>query len=361
MKTRVSKKLLWLCLSVIFTLALASAASAQPGEFVKGVLQPLADGFPKETITIINVDDPGTRDGIYARSLQEAARPMSPVAIAVTDEPVAAGGTWYKLKEVVSRKGGTDGYYPIIFYPFGGVTDLLVDPGTEEMGSKVDDLNMLVVTESFPYVWIQRKNAPWGKTFASMVKYAKENPGKLVYISREVGSGNDIACSMMMSSVGILDKVKKVPQGSMQECAAAVGAGQGDFAMVGVDVALTNWQSGRVDATLVTGDKIPAPWDKDPNVVTGDSAGFSKEVILSISLGLGVPKQVPQAHADWLSKLFKAAASSDVHQKRLKTIPGLNITLVSGKDANAQNKKIIELADPVVRAIGLHIEQQKKK
>jgi len=35
-----------------FTWALASAASAQPGEFVKGVLQPLADGFPKRTETI---------------------------------------------------------------------------------------------------------------------------------------------------------------------------------------------------------------------------------------------------------------------------------------------------------------------
>ena len=360
MKTRVSKKLWWLCLSVLFTMVLTSAASAQPGEFVKGVLQPLADGFPKETITIINVDDPGTRDGIYARSLQEAARPLSPVSIAVTDEPVAAGGTWYKLKEVVSREGGTDGYYPIIIYPFGAVTDLLVDPGTAEMGSKVDDLNMLLVTEAFPYVWIQRKNAPWGKTFASMVKYAKENPGKLVYISREVGSGNDIACSMMMSSLGILDKVKKVPQGSMQECAAAVGAGQGDFAMTGVDVALTNWQAGRVDATMVTGSKVPAPWDKDPNVVTGDSVGVVKGVILSISLGLGVPKQVPQSHADWLAKLFSAAATSDVHKKRLKTIPGLDLSLVSAKDANAQNKKIIEMADPVVRAIGLHIDQQKK-
>ena len=68
MKTRVSGKVVWLSLVAAFTLALASGASAQPGEFVKGVLQPLADGFPNKAITLIVVDDPGSRDGIYART-----------------------------------------------------------------------------------------------------------------------------------------------------------------------------------------------------------------------------------------------------------------------------------------------------
>jgi hypothetical protein len=39
-------------MAIALALALVSAASAQPGEFVKGVLQPLADGFPKRTETI---------------------------------------------------------------------------------------------------------------------------------------------------------------------------------------------------------------------------------------------------------------------------------------------------------------------
>ena len=59
MKVCVSKKLVWLGLAVLFTLTLASGANAQPGEFVKGVLQPLADEFPKRPITIVVVDDPG--------------------------------------------------------------------------------------------------------------------------------------------------------------------------------------------------------------------------------------------------------------------------------------------------------------
>lgn len=62
-------------------------------EWKDGVLQPLADGFPNQPITLINVDDAGTNSGIYVRALQEAIKDMSPVEIRISDEPRAAGGT----------------------------------------------------------------------------------------------------------------------------------------------------------------------------------------------------------------------------------------------------------------------------
>ena len=86
MKARGLMKVVLLSLVVALTLGGTSAALAQPGEFVKGVLQPLADGFPNKPITIIVVDEPGSRDGIYARTMQEACRGISPVDILVSDE-----------------------------------------------------------------------------------------------------------------------------------------------------------------------------------------------------------------------------------------------------------------------------------
>jgi len=88
-----------------FTLTALPSAEAQPGEFVKGILQPLADGFPKRPIMLINVDDPGTRDGIYARTFQQALKSISPVPILVSDEPAPNFGTFFKLKEVLKREG----------------------------------------------------------------------------------------------------------------------------------------------------------------------------------------------------------------------------------------------------------------
>jgi hypothetical protein len=109
------------------------------------------------------------------------------------------------------------------------------------------------------------------------------------------------------------------------------------------------------------GKKVP-PWDKDNNVVTMEQAGLpSMGGPAGTILGLGVPKQVPQSHIDWLFKLFEAATSTDSYKKREQQIPGLVIKVVNGADADTINKNIYESSDPIVRAIGIHIEDQKKK
>ena len=359
MKDRVPRKLVLLLLALAFTLAGASTASAQPGEFVKGVLQPLADGFPKRTISIVVVDDPGTRDDIYAKTLQQSLTSISPVPVVVSDEPAAFGGTFNKLKELQTREGGTDGYYPIVTDVWGAGTDPLTEPIKKELGMDLSDLKMVTITESITYFMMQRKNTPWGPTFAGMVKYAKENPGKVRYISKEVGSGNDIACSTILSMAGILDKVKKIPQGTMQECASTVAAGMGDITLTYAVLATPHIQAGRADVILSTGYSVPPPFDKDPNVVTLEKAGLPKMQFGAI-LGMSVPKQVPQAHVDWLFKLFKAAASTDLHKKRQETNPGLMIYVMGPAEAEQAKNKYYEMAEPIVRQLGLHIDQKKK-
>jgi len=357
MKNRVSMKLVWLGLAVAFTLASASVVNAQPGEFVKGVLQPLADGFPKRTINIIVVDDPGSRDDIYAKSLQAASKSISPVTITVSCEPSPSGGNWYTIQEAGKREGGKEGYYPIMIGGlFGVVTDLLTEPGTKEIGAKLDQLNMVITTEVMPYIMIQRKNAPWGPTWAGMVKYGKENPGKLRYISFGVGSAHDIVVEWLLKEFDL--KVEKIPQGTFQECASTIGAGEGDFTLTLLDVALANWQANRVDVTAVLGgEAVPEMWSKDPNVVT--KLGAIDTTFVGSTLGIGVPSQVPQAHVDWLNKLFKAAATSDLHKQRAKTYPGLVFRIVDGPAVNRDNEKLLKTFDPVVRALGMHVDSPK--
>jgi tripartite-type tricarboxylate transporter receptor subunit TctC len=357
MKGHVSRNLVWLCLVVAFSLTLASAASAQPGEFVKGVLQPLADGFPKRAITIIVVDDPGTRDGIYARTFQEELKPMSPVPILVSDEPVAVGGTFDKLKDLHTREGGLDGYYPVVIDVFGAASDPLVEPLERELGLDITDLHMVTITESLALVILQRKNAPWGKTFAGMVKWAKENPGKLRYSAAGVGSGTDIACSMILAHAGILDKVKKIPAQNIRSADPVVGAGEADFSLSSMESALAHLQSGRVDCTLFT-TAVPPPYDKDPNIVSMKDAGLPN-VLLGHILGMGVPKQVPKAHVDWLYKLFRAGALTDFHKKRETTFPGLKINVLDPEQSNAAKMEMYKMGEPIVRELGLHWEEKK--
>jgi len=357
MKDRVSKKLVWLGLAVAFTLTMTSAASAQPGEFVKGVLQPLADGFPKGPITLVNVDDPGTQDGIYARTLQQALKGISPVPILVSDEPSASFGTFSVLKDVLTREGGPQGHYAIIVDVFGAVTDLFLEPITEELGQKIDDMNMVIITEGIPIALSQRKNAPWGRTFADLLKYGKANPGKLKYISNEVGSGNDIVGEWIIQSLGL--KVNKIPQAGDQEALAAVGAGEGDFTVTDAADARADWEAGKLDIILVTGSKVTPPWDKDPYIVCSDATPLPKGGIRYKYVGFAVPKQVPQAHVNWLYKLLKAGASTDVYKQREKILAPIVLNIMDPAQSNELKMKLSAIGDQVIRSIGLHIDQKK--
>jgi tripartite-type tricarboxylate transporter receptor subunit TctC len=338
-------------LFVAFSFVVASTAGAQ-------ALKPLADGFPKRAITIVVVDDPGTRDDLYAKSMQQALNGISPVPIMVVTEPLASGGTFHKMQELQRREGGKDGYYPSVVSSWGPPSDLLVEPLGKELGVDLNDVSMVIRTESQEKAILQKKNAPWGPTFAGMVKYGKANPGKLRYISREVGSGFDIIMEWILKEVGV--KVEKIPSGAHEAIAATVGAGEGDFCLSPAQVALTNWQAKKVDVTLITGPVVPPPWDKDPNCVSSIKTGLPN-VGMGTILGIGVPKGVPKEHVDWLFNLFKAAAATDVYKNRAKMIPALNIQIMTPAEANAEMKAIYDVCDPVVRALGMHWEQTQKK
>ena len=349
----------FLVLLVAFALAIPALAVAQPGEFVKGILKPLADGFPKRAITFVVADEPGSRDGIYTRSLQQSLKGISPVPIVVSDEPATgAFGTFFKLKDLEKRQGALEGYYPVPVTIWGAVGDLHTEPIKEELGMDESDMNMVIVTEQIPYVFAQKKKVPWGNTFADFVKWTKANPGKAKYISNQIGSGNDTAGEWVMQTLGV--KVNKVPQKSSQAAAAVVGAGEGDFTFVSLDYAMPHVQAGRMDIRMIIGSSLPSPWDKDPNIVSSVQAGLPA-VPMGIILGFAVNKAVPPSHVEWLFKLIKAGVSTDMHKQREKASPGLRINIMTPTEANALKVKLYEYAGQTLRAIGLHKDQQKKK
>jgi len=351
MKGCVSKKLVWLCLAMMLTWALASVAGAQ-------MMPKLADGYPKRAITLINIDDPGTRDGIYARMMQTALKGISPVPILVSDEPVATGGTWMKVDELTRRPGALEGYYPFIVTTFGVVTDLLIEPRTREINAKLTDMKMVLTTEQLCYIFLQKKKAPWGKKFDDFIKYGKAHPGELKYVSFEVGSGHDICMEWILSKYGI--KVKKIPQGTLQEAASAVGAGEADFTMSGADVAITNYQAGRVDVGLVLADFVPPPYDKDPDIISAKQLGLPS--FAGTIMGWGVNAAVPQSHIDWLYKAMYAASQTPNFKKRWEgMIPGDVVKAQTGPESDKENKMILDAMEQPIRDIGLHIDQAKKK
>jgi tripartite-type tricarboxylate transporter receptor subunit TctC len=350
---------LWL--SGLFATALVCGASypsgeaAAQGNFVDGKLQPLADGFPSRAITLVIADSPGSREGVWASTIQSALREVSPVDVLISNEEAPTWGTWYTIGDVATREGGLEGYYVVGMTIPGMVSDLVVEPITADTGLTAEDMNVVIVTETIPYVGVQRKDAPWGRTFDDMVKYAKENPGKVSYISNQVGSGNDIAMEWVLSQLGI--KVNKIPAPNTEAQAATMGAGEGDFALTQAPAAMQLYQGDRIDVTFVTGDAVPAPWNDDPNVVSATEYGLPPAPF-GIVEGILVPKAVPEEHVAWLADLFRAAAKTDTYMKREETVPGLKVGIIERDEANEMKMKVLGYVDPVVRELGMHVDQK---
>ena len=92
-----------LAAALLAPMGAAQAQDWQP-EYEGGELQPLPDGFPERPIVLINTDDAGSPDGIYARTLQEILNDgISPQRVNVLDRPSTSFGTWEALQFAAER------------------------------------------------------------------------------------------------------------------------------------------------------------------------------------------------------------------------------------------------------------------
>ena len=217
----------------------------------------------------------------------------------------------------------------------------------------LDDLNVVITTEEIPYVMISRTGAPWGSSYEDMIAYAKEHPGEVRYLSREVGSAVDITMEWLFEQEGV--EVEKIIGGSMQEIGIAVAAGEVDIAMVFAEVALTHFQNERAEVLLMTGDDPIEPWMDTP--VMSDVVE-SKDVQWGRVIGLAVPSSTPDEHRVWLAELIRKATEDPRYQERGKSLPGRALRMRTNEEAATLANQIYTLADPIVRELGLHHEQQ---
>ena len=155
-------------------------------------------------------------------------------------------------------------------------------------------------------------------------------------------------------------KVEKIPYDSDQ-IMSPIGSGDGDFALVTSQVALTGWEGGRADVTFVSGKRVTPPWNNDPNVVSSIEYGLPPTIQFGSIFGYVVPKETPKTHVDWLFKLFKAGASTDGYKQREKLIPATTLGIMDNAEAMAVQQATADAFDPVVRSLGMHWEQLKKK
>jgi tripartite-type tricarboxylate transporter receptor subunit TctC len=323
-----------------------SQAAAWKPVFKDGKLQPLPDGFPNKPITILNGDEAGSSDGIYARTMQKALDKISPGTVEVLDKPAGSGGNWSSLKYVQSRPGGNDGYMVQVMAYTGASLDFIADTVAKDNGFKVDDMNPVIATERVPFVVVTRGNAPWN-TYQDLVDAAKANPGKLKYIAVSTGSQLDIGMMSLMAAGGWT--ATKIPLKDNVAVATTIAAGQGDFSMELPDVIAGQYQAGKIKVPLVIGDQKPALFT---NAQTTKEIGLDEP--WGSLRGLMAAPGVTALHRQWLFELFKAAQASPAYQQRLQTVPGATGVVYDHDEVMANVQNAITIATPILKKLNLY-------
>jgi tripartite-type tricarboxylate transporter receptor subunit TctC len=336
---------------------IASAQEAWTPQFVDGKLQPLPDGFPNQAISLVVLDEPGSSDGVYARDMQSALRDISPVAIEVIDRgEVGTYPTWEALGWSADQPDGDQGYFPIVYVLPGSVLDLLTVPIERDLNVTMDALNFVNVTEVTPYVVTSRKDAPWGNSFEKMVEYVVAHPGEVKYLSRSPGSGGYTAMERYSELKSL--QFDKAVGGSHNEIQSAIGAGVADIGITQVETAMTHWEAGKIEILMVTGDqRAGAPWADVPSAADMGMPGEP----WAQNRGFAVNDKVPDLHRQWLFELFKAGAETQAFKDARTRLPGNALVMLDHDEVRAMADKAREIADPVIRKLGIHWEQQEQQ
>lgn len=317
-----------------------------------GKLQPLSDGFPSQPLSFVVVDEAGSDDGIYARTLIEAASQISPVDIKVLDRPEFGStyGAWEALDWAKDQRGGTDGYLSAVVTLPGSTIDLLATPVAADLGASMETLNTVQVTESVPYVIVTRADAPWGNSFEDMLEYAKDNPGEVRYISRGPGAGPDLAMNNYANIAGV--EFNTSVGGSHSEINTAIGAGAGDIAVTLPGAASPFIQDGKVVLLTCTGNANPCAANWGDEVESAASILGIDNDPWGSNRGLVTASDIPESHRLWLEKLVDMASDDPDFVASRTSIPGVGIEKLDKAEALVLQKTAYDIAYDILDGLG---------
>ena len=101
---------------------------------------------------------------------------------------------------------------------------------------------------------------------------------------------------------------------------------------------------------------IPPVWF--PDKPTLSQAVEGADVLWGRVIGLAVPASVSDEHRAWLAELITKATEDARYKERGNTVPGRVLKIRDHDNAVALAQSIYDFADPVVRGLGLHFENQ---
>lgn len=306
---------------------------------------------------------------ISVQYLYGSEYPTKPVEIVVT---WPAGGTSDLVARLIAEVGKKYLGQPMFVTNRGGAGG--TPAVSEVIGAKPDGYKIIYLNNSYfsitaktqklafdPYVLVPLINftevrvglivkgdSPW-KTFAQLVDYAKQNPGKLRWNHAGRGLGNHIVSLLLFRKAGV-DTIDIPYKGSPAQLAALLGEHVDAASMVFAAVA-DHVKAGTVRYLVTYGDRR---YPVTPDVPTVIELGSTSLITFS---GIYVHKDTPDNIRKTLFEAFKKTYEDPDFKKGMDGI-GEGMRFGGPDFINESIKKDIEVAVPILKELGLYVEGQ---
>ncbi len=225
------KKKFWLSLVAVMLLGASSALAAE-------------EAFPSRTITFVHGFGAGGGIDILARMALMKARPLFKVPAIVSGMP--GGATVEAMKYV--QKQPADGYTVFVATP----TSIFINPLCGRVDIKPEDWQPILRAHIDVSSWMVTEESPY-KKWEDLLKYAKENPGKLKVGIMGALSVDAIASAALANQAGI--EVKMIPFDGGGEGMAALLGGHVDVLFEEPGVVMQLVEAKKVRPLLLMSDK----------------------------------------------------------------------------------------------------------
>ncbi len=166
-----------------------------------------------------------------------------------------------------------------------------------------------------PYILVSAKS-PF-KTVADLVKYAKDNPGKLTIGNSGAGGGNHLAALQFSRAAGI--EANHIAYAGGGPSAQATLSGEVDCSMNVPAEGLASVESGDLRMLTILSEKRSAYF---PDVPTAKESGI--DVVNIQTRGFVLHKDTPDGVAQKLESIFKQLVTDEEFKK---TLAGLNMNI----------------------------------
>ncbi len=248
--------------------------------------------FPEKPIQVIVGFAAGSAPDLISRGLSGVMGKELGQPVLVINQPGASG----EIGAIALKNAKSDGYS----IGFLAVSNIVILPNTRAVQFEESSFDYICQTYTAPVTVVVAQNSPF-KTIADLLKFAHENPGKLLYGSTGPGTLTHISMAALLK----LEKLTAthVPMQSLTSVVQAIAGGQ--VSVLTENVLVT--KSGNLRPLVILSDKRSKFLPNIPNAL---EANIPYQA--SAWSGIGAPKGLQSSVKNTLEGACRKAVNSPV-------------------------------------------------